>query len=251
MSEIITHDNPIAAAIATAIQNPAVGIEQLNALWEISRKIEAAKAHAAYHSAMAQFKQNAPEIVRNKAVSFGAGKTSYKHATLDAVAIPIAAALSACGLSHAWYIGQSEAGISVTCVLTHVLGHSERVTLCAGADNSGSKNPIQAVASTVTYLQRYTLLAITGLAVQDEHDDDGASAGGAKAAEAADLAAQIKGEIAKIRTLSDDLSEDAKNDMRQRYNAAAALPPHKRLPALVALRRDIERQTLPHAGATP
>jgi hypothetical protein len=41
-------------------------------------------------------------------------------------------------------------------------------------DQSGNKNAIQAIASTVTYLERHTAVAITGVAVSDEEDDDGA-----------------------------------------------------------------------------
>lgn len=70
--------------------------------------------------------------------------------------------------------------IRVTCVLTHSRGHSERVWLQAARDDSGNKNSIQAVGSTVTYLQRYTLLAATGMAVQDQRDDDGAGGAGAR-----------------------------------------------------------------------
>jgi hypothetical protein len=44
----------------------------------------------------------------------------------------------------------------------------------APPDDSGKKNPIQQIASTVSYLERYTLFAITGLAPQE--DDDGAGA---------------------------------------------------------------------------
>jgi hypothetical protein len=44
----------------------------------------------------------------------------------------------------------------------------------AGADVSGKKNAIQSVASSITYLSRYTLLAATGLAAVDMPDDDGA-----------------------------------------------------------------------------
>ncbi|MNL48938.1 ERF superfamily protein [compost metagenome] len=38
-------------------------------------------------------------------------------------------------------------------------------------DNSGKKNAIQQVASTITYLQRYTLLAATGVATKGQDDD--------------------------------------------------------------------------------
>ncbi len=59
----------------------------------------------------------------------------------------------------------------MTCILTHELTHSERTSLTAKPDQSGKKNPIQAIASTVSYLQKYTLLAITGLAAQGMDTD--------------------------------------------------------------------------------
>jgi hypothetical protein len=57
------------------------------------------------------------------------------------------------------------------------MGHSERTTLSATADTSGSKNSIQAIGSTVTYLQRYTLLAAVGLAAGGDDDGQAASPG--------------------------------------------------------------------------
>jgi hypothetical protein len=63
------------------------------------------------------------------------------------------------------------------------MGHSEEGAVLEGApDTSGSKNSIQAVGSTVSYLERYTLLAATGLAAKDQDDDGrgGAPAGDAK-----------------------------------------------------------------------
>jgi hypothetical protein len=47
--------------------------------------------------------------------------------------------------------------------------------LAAAPDASGSKNAIQAIGSTISYLERYTLLALTGLATHDMDDDGQAS----------------------------------------------------------------------------
>src|SRR6185503_4639414 len=44
------------------------------------------------------------------------------------------------------------------------------------ADASGSKNAIQAIGSTLTYLQRYSLVQALGLAAAE--DDDGKNAAG-------------------------------------------------------------------------
>ncbi len=82
----------------------------------------------------------------------------------------ISAELSKHGLSASWTTKQNGA-ILVTCKITHILGHSEETTLSAPSDTSGSKNAIQAIGSTITYLERYTLLALTGLATEDQDND--------------------------------------------------------------------------------
>ena len=64
----------------------------------------------------------------------------------------------------------------MTCTIKHVGGHSDSVSLGGPPDSGGAKNAIQARASTVTYLERYTLKAITGLAEADD-DTDGSTGG--------------------------------------------------------------------------
>jgi len=117
------------------------------------------------------------KIDKDKTVSYatGAGKTTYNHASLANVTEKINEALRKCGLSASWQTKQN-GGILVTCKITHIQGHSEETTLSAPSDTSGSKNAIQAIGSTITYLERYTLLALTGLATYDQ-DDDGRASG--------------------------------------------------------------------------
>lgn len=166
------------AAVITPMDMLSRAIERgmdpatLKELMDLADRHNANEARKAFVTALNEFKANPPSIFKNKAVAFGQGKTAYKHATLDNVSGEIGAALAKVGISHRWETEQLEGGmIRVTCVLTHALGHSERVPLQASPDTSGSKNAIQAVGSTVTYLQRYTLLAATGMAVQDQDDD--------------------------------------------------------------------------------
>lgn len=149
-------------------------IADLRELMELQRQWEANEARKAFVSAMAEFKQNPPVIIKDKKVSFGAGKASYMHATIGNVVGLTVAALAKYGFSHRWDLLQKDGGmIEVTCVLTHRLGHSEKISLQAARDESGGKNNIQQMASTVTYLQRYTLLSACGLATNDQPDDDG------------------------------------------------------------------------------
>lgn len=161
-------------------------IDKLERLLDLQARWEDRQAHKAYVSAMMEFKAHPPTVIKDKGASFGSkradsgsGKRAdstigYKYATLDQVSEKIAAELSKHGFSHGWEIEQLDGGmIRVTCILTHQQGHSERTSLQAGPDTSGSKNNIQAVGSTVTYLERYTLLAVTGLAAKDQDNDGG------------------------------------------------------------------------------
>lgn len=147
-------------------------LDKLQKLMELQERWEANEARKAYNAAMAIFKKSPPQIDKNKHVRFETqkGVTEYDHATLDNVCDKITAALSVVGISHNWKVDQTQE-IAVTCVLTHEMGHSETTTLRAGPDQSGGKNSIQAVGSTVTYLERYTLLLAVGMAAAN--DDDG------------------------------------------------------------------------------
>ena len=78
---------------------------------------------------------------------------NYKYAPLGDIMAQIRNLLADCGLSIRFEQDHSS-GISVTCVVTHKDGHSERTTMTGVADTSGSKNVIQAIGSTATYLQR-------------------------------------------------------------------------------------------------
>ena len=154
--------------------------EFIEKMMDLSERNEKNIARKAYHEAMAAFKANPPEIGKDKKVSFDVGNrtTSYNHASLANVTGKINRALSEHGLSAGWTTVQNEKGITVTCTITHKFGHGESTTLTAAPDTSGSKNAIQAIGSTVSYLERYTILALTGLATHDM-DDDGKEGGGA------------------------------------------------------------------------
>jgi hypothetical protein len=141
-------------------------LEQLMGLQERWEKNEARKA---YVSAISAFKSDPPDIYKTKLVAFG--NTRYKHALIGDVNAIIIDCLTKHGLSHRWEVDQSN-GITVSCIITHSMGHSELTKMTAPSDTSGQKNSIQAIASTITYLQRYTLLAATGLTTKDMPDDD-------------------------------------------------------------------------------
>lgn len=157
--------------------NQGGSLENIEKMMELQARWEQIEAKKAYVQAMAAFKANPPKINKDKHVDFNTqkGRTSYYHASLGNVTSKINAAMAEHGLSAGWKIDQSGNGITVTCTITHKLGYSESTSLTAGAETSGTKNSIQAIGSTISYLSRYTLLSLTGLATHDQDDDGGAA----------------------------------------------------------------------------
>jgi ERF superfamily len=163
--------------LGIAVQRGA-DLEYVKQLMELQERWEKNQARKAYVAAMAAFKANPPTIVKNKHVEFElktGGRQSYNHATHDEVTNKIIVALSPHGLSHSWAVRQADNLIFVKCRVTHELGYFEEVELFGPPDTTGVKSPIQQIASTVTLLQRYTLLSVTGLSTEEmgKADTDG------------------------------------------------------------------------------
>lgn len=168
MNEITVSNETSPIDAAKVILSQGVKPEDLEKILTLQERWEANEARKAYHVAISAFKTNSPKIDKDKKVSYG--NTKYSHASLANVVEKITAELSKHGLSASWRTKQN-GKIEVTCQITHIKGHSEETSLSADADTSGSKNSIQALGSTITYLERYTLLAITGLATEEQDDD--------------------------------------------------------------------------------
>ena len=180
-AQLVRHeDSPPTARVTTPSHLLAMAVEQgadldkLTKLMDLQERWEASEARKAFTVAMTGFKSEPVEILKKKNVSFSG--TSYNHAELSDITHAIGPALSRHSLSYRWDVRQDAANtITVDCILTHIAGHSERVTMTAPPDDSGKKNKIQQIASSTTYLQRYTLLAVTGMSTKGM-DDDGREA---------------------------------------------------------------------------
>lgn len=176
----IPNNNSVMATPADLLQiavSNGAELDKLEKLMDMQLRWEQNEAKKAYHRAMAAFKANPPEIYNDSTVDYqtSKGRTHYTHATLGNITTLINKSLSEHGLSASWKTDQLENGsVVVTCIITHELGYSEQTTLRSAPDVSGGKNPIQAIGSATKYLQRYTILALTGLATK-ENEDDGAA----------------------------------------------------------------------------
>lgn len=175
---IIPADEPSALVPVTPMDmlNRAVSsgasLDMVEKLMTLQERWEGNQARKSFDEAIAAAKAQIPPIQRN-----ATGHNDKRYANFAAIATIVDPILSQHGLSYRFRTTQTDK-ISVTCILSHKAGHSEETTLSGPADGSGSKNAIQAIGSTLTYLQRYSLVQMLGLAAAA--DDDGKASGKAE-----------------------------------------------------------------------
>lgn len=180
-----------------AVTNNA-SLEVVEKLMVLQERWEANQGRKAFDNAMADAKAEIPVIIKNRTVDFTSakGRTHYRHEDLAEVARTVSPILAKHGLSYRFRTTSNvNEPVTVTCIVSHRDGHFEENTLQAGRDDSGNKNSIQAVGSTLTYLQRMTLKAALGIAASDDDDGESADAGSyitqEQAAQLSELAEEV------------------------------------------------------------
>ncbi|KKL13285.1 hypothetical protein LCGC14_2527300, partial [marine sediment metagenome] len=141
-------------------------IDKLERLVVMKERWDAQQAKKTYYGAMARFQNLLPALEKDKHVHYET-KTGavidYDHTSLGSIKRQIQDHAAECGLSYRWEFNDGPDLMEVTCIITHVDGHSERSSQSAPTDTSGHKNTIQGRQSTRTYLERSTVVGALGL----------------------------------------------------------------------------------------
>lgn len=149
-------------------------LERLKQLRELYKEWRADEQKNAYTVAFAEFKKNMPDVVKDMLNK----QYGSDYSSLANLVNTVNRVLGEYGLNARWDPVQTDSTITVACILTHIDGHSERVTIGGPPDTSGSKNPLQQIKSTLTYLEGATFQAITGVVARSaSKDDDGKGSG--------------------------------------------------------------------------
>lgn len=172
-----SHDQSMSPVVAMGMKMLAANPDPstLRELLAVQKEYEANEARKAFAAALVALKRDLPTVIaRDSKVDFNSakGRTQYTHASLAGAMDAITGPLTQHGFSLAWKPSTTTAGVSVTCRLTHGAGHFEEASLTAPSDTSGNKSPAQAIASTITLLQRYTALSLLGIATADMKDPE-------------------------------------------------------------------------------
>lgn len=169
---IVSENAAVMAIIERAALNPEVDAAKMDQLFALQEKVLARNARTEYFRALAMMAGNMPAIEEN-----GKGHNQTKYAKWEDIQAAITPVLGAHGFALSFRTKVEEKAIRITAILAHREGHTEENELLLPADNSGSKNAVQAVGSSITYGFRYTACALLNIQT-GVSDDDGKAAGG-------------------------------------------------------------------------
>lgn len=187
-------------------QNPSISVEVLQTMVEVyrletqAREAEReAEREEQFHTDLANLMGEIPVIAKSAEAKVqtrgaggqGGGSFSIKYLPLSDVVAVINPLLEKYGFFVTFGEPQNEGtfqdnqeargntqgtfagNLSATCILIHKTGKKMTSKVSLPIDNSGAKNALQALGSTMTYLRRYALFMMFNIATGD--DDDGVS----------------------------------------------------------------------------
>lgn len=173
--------------IIALASNPAMDVDKLQRLIDMQKDAMQSNAVAAFNRAFAAMQADIPTVIEK-----GKGDKGMSYARLEDIVETVRPVLQKHGfsLSHQteW---PDKATIKVIGILTHEDGHERRSEFLASADQSGSKNAIQALGSSNSYGRRYTTKDLLNIVTKME-DDDGKKAGAASRPEPKGYAKWVK-----------------------------------------------------------
>lgn len=169
METLTKYTSPGPVDLISQAIDKGLGVAEMEKLLAMQERWEANQARKEFFAAFSGFQSDCPELRKTKAVEFGT--TKYAYAPIGDISRQIGQTLKDNDLSYRWEISDTEKEIKVTCLISHIQGHTERTTMTASPDTSGSKNPIQARGSAIEYLKRYTLIGALGLTTADSDID--------------------------------------------------------------------------------
>lgn len=161
--------------------NKEVDVVKMQAFIDMSKDVMQINARAAFNTAFARLQADIPTVIEK-----GKGDKGMSYARLEDIIESVRPVLQRHGfsLSHQteW---PDKITIKVIGILTHEAGHERRSEFVASADQTGSKNAIQALGSSNSYGRRYTTKDLLNIVTKEE-DDDGKRAGAPPAPEGYD-----------------------------------------------------------------
>lgn len=160
------------ALIQTALDKNAP-VETLERLFELAKNVQAERGRQAWYGAMAEFQRTCPSVLKTKIAD--AGRYKFTYAPLSEIMDKIAPVMGPLGLSVSYRVKHDGQRVIAVCRISHEMGHHEESGEVPVPIDTVTAGPsaAQRIGIASSYAKRYALLAITGIAPQDEEEQPG------------------------------------------------------------------------------
>lgn len=208
----------IMAIIQQVATNPAADIDKMERLMVMHQQHQDRLAKQAFDAAMSEMQKKLPVIRERGAIRDKFKNVQSTYALWEDINEQLKPILAKHGFALSFRIPRGATGVEVEGVLSHKDGHRETTSILLPADATGSKNAVQAVASSVSYGKRYTAGALLNFTTTGE-DDDGQNAG--KKPDAPSEPVITPGQAAQLDALLKKCSQILQDNFTAKYGSAA------------------------------
>lgn len=172
LAPIDTTASNMLQVIARAAADPRCDVQKMEALLRMQRELISDQARAEFDEAMARLQPKLPRIPKRGIVDRGAGKGAFPFGRWEDIDELVRPLLDEEGFSLSFNSESVAGGIIITGTLRHRGGHSISASLGPiPPDQSGGKNPAQALGSSSAYGKRYTTTMLLNLTFEGAGDD--------------------------------------------------------------------------------
>ena len=157
--------------IQQVAMSPTADIDKMERLMAMHERFQAQQQQKQYDEALSLMQEELPVIGERGGIKDKNGRIQSTYALWEDINEMIKPVMAKHGFAITFRTPRNERGIEVEAVLSHRAGHREVTSILLPADTSGSKNAVQAVASSVSYGKRYTAGALLNFTTTGEDDD--------------------------------------------------------------------------------
>ena len=159
------------AVVARAASDPTIDIDKMKALLDMQERLARRAAEVEFKAALSRIQPMMPRVNKSGRIEHN-GRVISRFARYEDVDCAVRNLVADEGFAIDFDTERVDKDLKVILRVSHRAGHEERRQIVLPLDNSGAKNGVQGVGSTVSYGKRYLLCAFFNI-VTVEEDNDG------------------------------------------------------------------------------
>lgn len=165
--------------IEKALLMPTPDFTVIDKMLDMQERILAKEAEMKFNQAFSVMINEIPIVAETSSANMqtkAGGRIGYSYSKFNEIVEIVRPILSRHGFAvnfkheQDFQQGGLAGSVKICCVLRHNAGHSIENSMILPVDNSGAKNAVQGIGSTVTYGKRYTLCSMLNIATGDDKD---------------------------------------------------------------------------------